>query len=135
MNKKEYIMKITEVVASKSTCDRAFVGAVFVNDDFEILATGYNGSPKGFAHCDEIGHMLVNNHCIATIHAEQNGIVQAAKRGTSLKNSTLYCTHSPCHVCALLLINLGVKEVCYRNVYAAEQLTVLRSAGIRVFSW
>ena len=117
MTKHEYICKIVDVVRSKSDCFKRKVGAVFVNDDYEILATGYNAPPKGFLHCDRLeSGQLPFEHtcgepCIRTIHAEQNGICQAAKRGTALRNSILYCTYAPCIICARMLINVGIKKV------------------------
>ncbi len=113
MNKHQYICKITEVVASKSTCPRDKVGAVFVNEDFEILATGYNGAPRGIQHCQHDKEAP----CLEAIHAEQNAIIQAAKRGTALKGSILYCTRTPCKACAMMLANLGIKEIRFKEVY------------------
>ena len=79
----EYFMNIARVVSSRSTCDRKFVGAVIVRDK-TILSTGYNGSIRGMPHCSEVGHMMEDNHCVATIHAESNAILQAAKNGVSI---------------------------------------------------
>src|SRR3990172_8820661 len=77
-----YFMKIAYAVSERSTCDRAFVGAVLVLEK-RILTTGFNGSPAGQSHCDEVGHLLVDGHCIRTIHAETNAIIQAALHGVS----------------------------------------------------
>lgn len=82
-----YFMKIAHAVSERSTCDRAFVGAVLVLDK-RILTTGFNGSPAGQPHCDEIGHLLVDGHCARTIHAETNAIIQAALHGVSTRGST-----------------------------------------------
>lgn len=117
MDKHTYICKTTETVALKSTCDRAHIGAVFINEDYEILVTGYNGAPRKHPHCDDVGHLMENNHCVRTTHAEQNAIVQAAKRGVSLKGSILYVTHSPCFICCKLLINLQVKKIFVKSFY------------------
>ncbi len=119
MTKHAYICAIADVVRSKSDCFKRKVGAVFVNEDYEILATGYNAPPRGFAHCDWnekgiAGSRIVStcgDPCSRTIHAEQNALVQAAKRGTALKGSTLYCTYTPCKTCARLLINVGVVKI------------------------
>jgi dCMP deaminase len=135
MSKHEYICKVCEVVASKSTCDRANVGAIFINEDYEIISTGYNGSPKGFIHCSEAGHIMVNNHCERTIHAEINAIIQAAKRGTALKNSILYVTHFPCERCSMVLANLGIKEIHVKNIYRKGGLKTLVYAGITCHDW
>jgi dCMP deaminase len=84
----EYFMKIAEVVASRSTCPRKFVGAVIVRDK-TILSTGYNGSIRGMPHCSDVGHMMENDHCVATIHAEANAIIQAAKNGVNIGGSAI----------------------------------------------
>jgi len=84
-----YFMQIAKVVASRSTCPRASVGAVIVKDN-RILSTGYNGAPSGELHCITVGCLIINNHCERTIHAETNAVVQAAKFGTSVNGSTLY---------------------------------------------
>ena len=88
-------MKIAEVVASRSTCPRKFVGSVIVRDK-TILSTGYNGSIRGMPHCTEVGHMMENDHCVATIHAESNAIIQAAKNVVMIDGGTVYVTASPC---------------------------------------
>ncbi len=121
MNKLQYIQGITEAVSAKGTCDRAKVGAVFVNEELEILATGYNSSPIGFPTCDKEGHEMINEHCIRTIHGELNAILQAAKRGVPLKNSILFCTHSPCEICARHLVNLKIKQVYAKQIYSKEE--------------
>jgi dCMP deaminase len=136
VNKHEYISQITEVVASKATCNRAMVGAVFVNDDYEILSTGYNGAPRGMNHCGGDDHLMDNGHCVRTVHAEMNAIVQAAKRGTALRGSILYCTHTPCFICAKLLINLGVKEIRAREFFKDEKaIKWLILARIPIIMW
>lgn len=136
MTKEAYIQAITRVVAQKSTCPRAAVGAVFVNADHEILATGYNGSPRGFEHCDDVGCVMEDGHCVATTHAEQNAIVQAAKRGTVLRGATLYCTHSPCYVCAKLLVTLQVTRIFYEKAYRDDRAKdALAKAGISFMTW
>lgn len=136
MNRHEYLCAITRVVASKSTCPRARVGAVFTSPDGEILATGYNGAPRGMDHCDDVGCLVVDGHCVRSTHAEQNAIVQAAKRGTALRGSTLYVTHTPCAVCVKLLINLGVEKVVSGEPYGLENpLTARWWARLPLVSW
>lgn len=81
-------MGITTQVAARSTCDRAQVGAVIVKDR-RILTTGYNGAPAGLPHCDDIGHLMVDGHCVRTLHAEQNAILQAALHGVSVQGGTI----------------------------------------------
>ncbi|NOZ51155.1 MAG: dCMP deaminase [Chloroflexi bacterium] len=112
----EYFMCIALQAAKRSTCDRAHVGAVIVRDR-RILTTGYNGSPSGLPHCDDIGHLLVEGHCLRTIHAEQNAIVQAGYLGVSVRGGTLYVTHQPCLTCAKLIINAGIRRVVYAGTY------------------
>lgn len=115
----EYFMDIAKQVATRATCDRKHVGAVIVKDKV-ILSTGYNGSPRGMAHCDDIGHEMVEGHCIRTVHAEANAIAQAAKNGVSIDGSTLYTTASPCYDCFKLLINAGIKRIVYGEYYASR---------------
>lgn len=93
-------MKIAYAVSERSTCDRAFVGCV---REKRILTTGFNGSPAGQEHCDEIGHLMVEGHCVRTIHAETNAIIQAALHGVSTKGATCYVTHLPCINCTKAL--------------------------------
>lgn len=112
----EYFLDIAFSVAERSTCDRAHVGAVLVRDK-RILATGYNGSPAGLPHCDEAGHLMVDGHCVRTLHAEQNAIIQSALHGVSSEGATAYVTHQPCLTCAKMLINAGVQRVVYAGNY------------------
>lgn len=112
----EYFLDIAFSVAERSTCDRAHVGSVLVRDK-RILATGYNGSPAGLPHCDEVGHLIVDGHCVRTLHAEQNAIIQAALHGISTEGATAYVTHQPCLTCAKMLINAGIQRVVYAGNY------------------
>ena len=100
----EYFMNIAHEVACRSTCTRAPVGAVIVKDK-RILTTGYNGSPRGLAHCMEVGCLMDNEHCVRTLHAEQNAIIQAALHGVSTRGADIYVTHQPCFICAKMIIN------------------------------
>ena len=117
----EYFMNIATVVASRSTCDRKFVGAVIVRDK-TILSTGYNGSIRKLEHCSEVGHMMENDHCVATIHAECNAILQAAKNGVCIDGATIYTTASPCWPCFKMIANAGIKKVCYGEFYRDERI-------------
>jgi dCMP deaminase len=112
----EYFLDIAFSVAERSTCDRAHVGAVLVRDR-RILATGYNGSAAGLPHCDEVGHLMVDGHCVRTLHAEQNAIIQSALHGISSEGATVYVTHQPCLTCAKMLINAGITRVVYAGNY------------------
>ena len=114
-------MNIAREVATRSTCDRKFVGAVVVRDK-TILSTGYNGSIRKLEHCDEAGHMMENGHCVATIHAEANAIIQAAKNGVCIDGATIYTTASPCWTCFKLIANAGLKRICYGEFYRDQRI-------------
>lgn len=109
-------MDIARQVATRATCDRKHVGAVLVRDR-TILSTGYNGSIRGMPHCDEVGHMMENGHCVATVHAEANAILQAAKNGVRIDGATLYTTASPCWPCFKLVANSGCVRIVYGEFY------------------
>jgi dCMP deaminase len=111
-----YFMEISKVAATRATCERKHVGAVLVKDR-TILSTGYNGSPKGMDHCDDVGHMMEHGHCVRTAHAEANAIIQAAKNGTSIEGATIYTTASPCWPCMKLIINAGIKRIVFGEMY------------------
>ena len=117
----EYFMNIAKEVASRSTCDRKFVGAVIVRDK-TILSTGYNGSVRKLEHCDETGHMMESGHCVATIHAEANAILQAAKNGVCIDGGTIYTTASPCWPCFKMIANTGIQRICYGEFYRDERI-------------
>ena len=120
----EYFMEMAHVVAKRSTCLRRSVGAILVKDK-HILSTGYNGAPKGHKHCSEEGCLRKKQgipsgerHEICRgLHAEQNAVIQAAVLGTPIKDSVLYCTNTPCIVCAKMLINAGIKEIIFSGNY------------------
>jgi len=120
----EYFMEMAHVVSKRSTCLRRKVGALLVKDK-HILSTGYNGAPKGLAHCAEVGCIRKDKNIPSGerhelcrgLHAEQNAIIQAAVFGVSITGSTLYCTNTPCVVCAKMLINAGVREIVYAGEY------------------
>jgi len=136
----DYFMEVADAISKRATCDRGRSGCVIARDR-QILVTGYVGSPQGLPHCDEVGHQLrkvihedgqVSQHCVRTVHAEQNAICQAAKRGIGIAGATLYCRMTPCRTCAMLLINCGiVRVVCERKYHAgAESEELFRQAGI-----
>ena len=125
-------MDIARVVASRSTCERKFVGAVIVRDK-TILSTGYNGSIRGMPHCTDAGHMMENDHCVATIHAEANAIIQAAKNGVRIEGAELYTTASPCWNCFKLIANAGIRKVYFGEFYRDRRSAeVARGAGIEL---
>lgn len=112
----EYFMEMAHVVAKRSTCNRRAVGALLVKDK-RVLTTGYNGSPPGQPHCTEVGCLMHEGHCVRTIHAEQNAVVQAALHGVSTQGATCYVTTFPCHNCAKILISAGIKRIVYASEY------------------
>ena len=134
----EYFFKITDLVATRSTCLRREVGAILVRDR-RILSTGYNGAPQGLPHCLEVGCLREaenipsgqRHELCRAIHAEQNAIIQAARHGISVVGATLYCTTQPCVICTKMLINAGVEKIYFREGYPdplSEQM--LAEAGI-----
>lgn len=138
----EYFLELIQVIGKRATCDRGRSGCVIVKDK-QILTTGYVGSPPGLPHCDDVGHLLkkvthddgtTSQHCVRTIHAEQNAICQAAKHGISLKESTLYCKMTPCRVCAMLIIASGITRVVAHKDYHAgnESKEMFKAVGIQL---
>lgn len=128
----QYFVEITLDVSKRSTCLRAQVGAIVVKDK-RILTTGYNGAPKGLPHCLDEGCEIVGGHCVRSLHAEQNAILQAALYGVPLEGGTIYTTHQPCVVCAKMIINAGLKRVVYAGQYPDElAMKYLRLAVIEI---
>lgn len=136
----EYFMEVMEAISKRATCDRGKSGCVIVKNK-QILVTGYVGSPMGLPHCDEVGHQFkkmlnedgsISEHCVRTVHAEQNAVCQAAKLGVPIDGATVYCRMTPCRTCAMLLINCGIKRVvCERKYHAgAESEEMLKKVGI-----
>ncbi|MCA9588052.1 MAG: dCMP deaminase family protein [Myxococcales bacterium] len=117
----EYFMNIAREVATRATCDRKHVGAVIVRDK-SILATGYNGSIRGLPHCDEEGHLMEEGHCVRTVHAEANAIVQAARNGMAIDAATIYVTASPCWGCFRLIANAGIERVVFGEFYRDQRI-------------
>jgi dCMP deaminase len=126
----EYFMAIARVVATRSTCDRKHVGAVIVRDKM-LLTTGYNGSIRGLPHCDDVGHLMQDGHCIRTVHAEANAITQAARNGVRLEGGDIYVTASPCFGCFKLIANSGLKRIVFGEFYRDERIFELsRELGL-----
>lgn len=137
-----YFMDLAHSVSMRATCDRGRSGCVIVRDK-QILVTGYVGSPRGLPHCDDVGHFYkkvihedgsVTQHCVRTVHAEQNAITQAARRGIGLDKSTLYCRMTPCRVCAMLIINCGIERVVCEKKYhtGKESEEMFKEAGVKL---
>jgi len=138
----EYFMEVANAIAKRATCDRGRSGCVIAKDN-QILATGYVGAPAGLPHCDDVGHQMkkilhedgtVTEHCVRTVHAEQNAICQAAKRGIAINGATMYCRMTPCRTCAMLIINCGIVRVVaeYRYHDAEESEEMFKMAGIKL---
>lgn len=112
----EYFLKLAMLASERATCPRMHCGCVLVKNK-NVIATGYNGSIPGDDHCDEVGCLIVDNHCVRTVHAEMNALVQAAKRGHAVEEATAYVTNMPCSTCAKALIAAGVKRVVVFSDY------------------
>ena len=136
----EYFMEVCRAIAKRATCDRGRSGCVIARDN-QLLVTGYVGAPRGLPHCDDVGHQFkkvqhedgsVSQHCVRTVHAEQNAICQAAKRGISIDGATLYCKMTPCRTCAMLIINCGIKRVIAEKRYhdSADSIAMFKQAGV-----
>lgn len=137
----EYFMEAAILASTRSTCLRRKVGAVIVNDR-RIVATGYNGAPKGIAHCEERGGCLRqklgipsgerHELCMA-LHAEQNAIIQAATSGQSIEGATIYVTHQPCVICAKMIINAGISRIVVKEGYPDKlAVDILTEAGLNI---
>jgi dCMP deaminase len=121
----DYFLGILHAVAARATCDRGRSGCVITRDN-HLLVSGYVGSISGEVECDEVGHLLekvvhsdgtISEHCIRTLHAEANAILQAAKTGIALEGATLYCSMTPCRVCAMSIIRVGIVRVVCEKKY------------------
>ncbi len=137
-----YFMQIAHLVATRATCPRRSVGAIVVMDK-HIVATGYNGAPAGLPHCPPDGDKnewprgcLMSGHCMRSLHAEQNCLLQAAKIGVSCDRSTMYVTCQPCNTCAKMIINAGIQRVVYEGDYPDDfSLELFRDSKLGVFRY
>ena len=137
----EYFMQMAELTAKRSTCLRRNVGAIIVKDK-HIIATGYNGAPKGLPHCEELGGCLrqklgvpsgERHELCRALHAEQNAIIQAATLGQSIEGATIYVTHQPCIICAKMIINAGISRIVVRSGYPDKMAEdMAREANLRI---
>lgn len=132
-----YFIELAHLIARRATCDRKHVGAVFVREQ-RVISTGYNGSPPGLPHCDDVGHDLVitdgRENCVRTVHAEQNGVYQAAQHGVSLRGAQLYVNTFPCWNCAKALLSVGIEKIIYDADYNndARVMDAFNHAGIKL---
>ncbi len=138
----DYFMEVANAISKRATCDRGKSGCVIAKER-QFIVSGYVGSPSGFPHCDQVGHQMkkithedgsITEHCMRTVHAEQNAICQAAKIGVSISGATIYTRMTPCRTCAMLLVNCGIKRVvCERKYHQGEESERLfREAGIEL---
>jgi len=109
-------MNLAREAATRSTCPRKAVGAIIVRDK-AVLATGYNGSLRGLPHCTEVGCLMENDHCVRTVHAEANALLQAARHGVTIEGADIYVTASPCWMCFKLIVNAGIRRILYGDFY------------------
>ena len=137
----EYFMEMAELTAKRATCSRRQVGAVIVRDN-RAVATGYNGAPRGLAHCEEKGGCLreklgvpsgQRHELCRALHAEQNAIISAASMGNAIEGGTIYITHQPCVICAKMIVNAGIRRIVVREGYPDElSMEILDEAGLKV---
>lgn len=119
----DYFMANAELISKRSTCNRAYVGAVLVKNN-RIIATGYNGGVADTDNCDDVGHEMEDGHCIRTVHAEMNALIQCAKEGISANNTEIYATHFPCINCTKALLQAGVKKITYNTAYRIHPFAI-----------
>lgn len=135
ISRDELFMSIARLFGMRSSCPRAEVGVIAVTEG-RVTASGYVGAPTGQPHCDEVGCLIKNDHCVRTTHAEANMISWAAREGLSLFDSTIYCTHKPCYSCAKLIGNLGIEQLVYAVDYDNQDedlgIMLLQELGVEV---
>jgi len=135
MSRETMFMRIAGIVSERSTCSRLKVGAVLVKDS-RIIATGYNGAPRGLPHCDDVGCEMENEACIRTVHAEANVVAFAARNGIQTDGAVLYTTHAPCYSCAKLLVNAGIQKVVFSHEYRIKRgLRLLEDCGVHIHEY
>ena len=137
----EYFMQMAELTSQRSTCLRRHVGAVIVQNK-HVIATGYNGAPRGLKHCAEIGGCLreelnvpsgERHELCRALHSEQNAIIQAAVLGQSVDGGSIYITHQPCAICSKMIINAGISRIVVREGYPDDLARdILDEAGLKV---
>lgn len=137
----EYFTEIAKLVATRSNCVSRKVGAVITVDN-QIIATGYNGAPKGLHHCIDAGGCLrklnkipsgTRQEVCRAVHAEQNAIISAAVKGVSIKGGTIYTNTYPCSICTRMLINAEIKRIVYDSDYSDPlSKEMLEESGIEV---
>ena len=137
----EYFLNLLEPLGKRGTCDRGYNSAIIVSPGNTILATGYVGAPPGQPHCDEVGHMMrtviddegnKSQHCVRTLHAEENAILQCAKDGIKIEGTTMYVKMTPCYNCAMRIVRVGIKRVVAQKRYHADKMSIdlFKDAGV-----
>ena len=119
ISKDEYFLNMAQSASELATCDRLHVGCVMVRGGI-VVSTGYNGSVRGLAHCDEVGHDMVDGHCVRTIHAEVNAVCNAARHGHKLDGATAYQNYFPCYNCFKTMANAGIRRIVFSKYYGGE---------------
>jgi len=128
----DYFIEIVKLIGKRATCPRKQVGALIVKNN-KIIASGYNGSPRGLEHCSDIGCLIRDDHCIRVIHADCNALLQAGKEA---QGATLYCTCLPCELCFKLCIQAGIKRIIYIEDYNKEDIKYWKLyGGIKIRKW
>lgn len=138
ISKDDYFLKMADVVAERSTCNRKKIGSVLVRDGM-VLSTGYNGAPRGLDHCTDENCLVENGHCARTVHSEVNAVLQAAYHGTATEGSTLYTQFLPCPNCSKVLINSGISKIIYTGYYDAYDNNytkgLLKKAKVKILKY
>lgn len=127
----EYFMAQAKLISLRGTCARLYVGSVITRDR-RVIAGGYNGSISGDVHCIDVGCKVVDGHCVRTIHAEQNALMQCAKFGVATEGAEIYVTHFPCLHCTKLIVQAGIKHIYYETPYRMDEYAIqlLQQAGV-----
>ena len=139
-SKQQAMLQVAQVMATRATCKKLQAGVVLATPDLHILATGYNGAPAGLPHCIDEGCVEEAGHCVRSVHAEANALMQAARHGVRLEGSSLFATHSCCVRCSLLAVQAGVREVVFLEPYGGPEmfrlmLDTLLGAGVVVYNY
>lgn len=128
----EYFLKLAMLASERATCPRMHCGCVIVKNN-HVIATGYNGSLPGQPHCEDIGCLVENNHCIRTNHAEINALVQAVNRGGNIEGATIYITNMSCTTCAKAMIAAGIKRVVvFTDFHDTKSAQFYKEAGVKI---
>lgn len=120
------LMAMAQIISERATCLKGSAGCVIVDPEGTILSLGYNGAPRGLPHCIDVGCLIEDRHCIRTIHAEMNAIISAARSGASLRGSRIVTTTRPCIRCLTALIQAGIQEIVYDELYESDDFEMAR---------